>query len=392
MRRPLLITLVACWLSLPAVAMAQAPRQTLDERWTTIEPATSFGRSFDADFFDPDDPDGKPHAIDRIFIRFHPGTTIDTTAIPRCEASDAELTLQGPAACPPDSKVGEDSIVADTGVAGPARFTTIDSGIFNGERELIFVATERLSGGRIVVRAPVRANTVDIRLPFVPGAPPDGAAITKEGGDFFEQAGYFTTPPTCPPSAEWTIEVTYTYRDGVSQTARDTLPCTNGNGRAREPAHRDCMPRRLRVTSLRIGPARLGDRLRALTQRYRVLRHGPRAVRFCVEGGGRFLVGDERGRIDFVSSTARGHATRRTGPGRPLKGARLEGVRRIRRALLVGTIRGRGPGRVAYGTRAGRTAYLAVVRRGEALRPLGLARQLRALGLRRKVQGDGRVP
>ena len=234
MRRPLLITLLACWLALPAAGVAQAPRQTLDEHWTTTRPSTSFGRSFKADFFNPDDPDGKPHAIERIFIRFHPGTTIDTTAVRRCEASDAELTLLGPAACPPDSRVGKDTLVADTGLAGPARFATIDSDIFNGEEQWIFVAEERQSGARVVVRGEVEANTVDIRLPFVPGTPPEGAAPTSEEAVFFErstrrdgrQASFFTTPPSCPASREWTIQVTYTYRDGVSQTARDTVACT----------------------------------------------------------------------------------------------------------------------------------------------------------------------
>lgn len=145
---------------------------------------------------------------------------------------------------------------------------------------------------------------------------------------------------------------------------------------------RPCMPRSLRVTSRRIGAARLRGSMRRLQRRYRVASRGRRAVRFCVRGGGRFLVRARRGRIVFVASTARGHRTRRVGPGQRVRGRRIAGVRRARPAMLLGTRRGRGPGRLVYGTRDDRLRYLAVVPRRDAQRPLRLARQLRRLGLR----------
>jgi hypothetical protein len=42
------------------------------------------------------------------------------------------------------------------------------------------------------------------------------------------------------------------------------------------------------------------------------------------------------GRIDFIATTARGHRTRRVGPGNRLRAARLSGARRLRRNLLLG--------------------------------------------------------
>ena len=147
---------------------------------------------------------------------------------------------------------------------------------------------------------------------------------------------------------------------------------------SRTPAQRSrCLPRRLGVSGGRIGPARLGASLRGLQRGYRVARRGRVVTRFCVRGGGRFLVGASRDRIDFVGSTSRGHSTRQTAPGRRL--GRLRGARRVRRGLLVGTLPGNG--RVVYGQRRGRTAFVAVVPRRAAAHPRALVRRLRAIGL-----------
>jgi len=160
----------------------------------------------------------------------------------------------------------------------------------------------------------------------------------------------------------------------------DPLPGggTGGNGAAPKP--RPCIPRRARVTAGRVGPARIGRSLTALQRRYRVTRRSRGTVRFCVRGGGRFLVRARKGRIDFVATTAKGHRTRQARPGsRPRRG-RIRGARGIRRGLLVGTLRRQG--RVVYGTRAGRVRFLAVVSRSQARRPVALVRRLRSLGLR----------
>ena len=153
---------------------------------------------------------------------------------------------------------------------------------------------------------------------------------------------------------------------------------TTGVG-AEPGSRRPCLPRRLGVSRGRIGPAGLGASMSGLERRYRVARRGRAAVRLCVRGGGRFLVGARRGRIDFVASTARGHSTRQTAPGRRLGRGRPRGARRVRRGLLVGTLPGRG--RVVYGTRGGRTTFVAVVPRQSAARTGALVRHLRALGL-----------
>ena len=137
-----------------------------------------------------------------------------------------------------------------------------------------------------------------------------------------------------------------------------------------------CLPRRLAVSGRRIGPARLGRSFEAFRNRWRAVRRGRAATRFCVRGGGRFLVGARRGRINLVATTARSHRTRRTGPGRRVRRARIAGARRQGRGLLVGHRVGRG--RVVYGVRRGRVRFLATVTRRQVTHRRKLIRRLRA--------------
>jgi hypothetical protein len=158
----------------------------------------------------------------------------------------------------------------------------------------------------------------------------------------------------------------------------DPMPGSSCRSRA-APGGRTCLPRRLAVSGTRIGPARLGRSFRAFAGRYRAVRRGRRASRFCVRGGGRFLVGSRRNRIDFVATTAPGHRTRHRGPGSRVR--RVGGGRRVARRLFVGYRHG--GGRVLYGLRRRRLAFLAVVARRDAVRRRALLRRLRAVGLRR---------
>jgi hypothetical protein len=119
--------------------------------------------------------------------------------------------------------------------------------------------------------------------------------------------------------------------------------------------------------------------MRAFARRYGAVARRGGAIRFCVRGGGRFWLGARKDKIDFAATTARGHRTRRTGPGRRVSRARISGARPIRRGLLVGHRVGRG--RVVYGLRHRRVRFLAVVTLRQVGRPRTLTRRLRALGL-----------
>jgi hypothetical protein len=208
-----------------ASAQPEPVRQTYSDVFTTDVPGASTGRTYAIDYLKPGDPDGKPHAFSHLRVELAEGARFDTSAIPQCKASDAELMAAGPSACPPESQVGSDETVVDTGAPGPARYSDADFAFFNNANQLILVATVRGSGARLVIRGQIGERTLDIENPMIPGTPPDGGAAKSQRGRFVAQSNYITTPPTCPASGYWVNRVVYTYRDGVEQSAESRSPC-----------------------------------------------------------------------------------------------------------------------------------------------------------------------
>jgi hypothetical protein len=163
-----------------------------------------------------------------------------------------------------------------------------------------------------------------------------------------------------------------------SEDLRNGCPA---GGPAAPAARARCLPRRLAAGGRGIGPARLGRSYAAFARRYRAVRRARGATRFCVLGGGRFLVGASRGRISLVASTARGHRTLRFGPARRVPRGGIRGARRVRRGLFAG--RRRGAGRVVYGVARRRVRFLAVLPARQAVSARLVVRRLRAAGLHR---------
>ncbi len=208
-----------------AAAVSEPRRQTYNERFTTDLPGTSTGRMYAIDFSNPNDPDAKPHAFSHLHVELADGTRFDTTALPQCTASDAELMAAGESACPDGSRVAKDETVIDTGIPGPGRLVTTDIVFFNNQDELVLIATTRDTGARVILRAQVGENTIDLDTPMLPGTPPDGGAAKSQRGQWEARPGFLTTPPTCPASGFWINRITWTYRDGVEQTEESRSPC-----------------------------------------------------------------------------------------------------------------------------------------------------------------------
>jgi hypothetical protein len=212
-----------------APAVSEPPRQTYSERFTTDVPGTSTGRLYAIDFFNPDDSEAKPHSFSHLHVELAEGARFNTSALPQCSASDAELMAAGADACPADSKVATDLTVIDTGFPGPGRYATTDIEFFNNQDELVLVATVRENGARVVLRAQLGENTIDLETPLLPGTPPDGGAAKSQRGVWeaksSDAGNFLTTPPTCPQSGFWVNRITWTYRDGTEQTAESRSPC-----------------------------------------------------------------------------------------------------------------------------------------------------------------------
>ena len=224
----------------PANAQSEAPRQTYSERFTTDQPGALTGRSYAIDWVNPANPDGKPHSFSHLHVELAPGARFDTSAIPQCRASDAELMVAGASACPRDSVVADEETVVDTGFPGSGRFVNSDLTFFNNRNELVILATVRENGARVVLRGQVGVNTIDLDVPPLPGTPPDGGATKRQRGTWYarssvrdrRQVNYLTTPATCPSSGFWVNRLTYTYRDGVTQTVASRAPCRAAGGAA----------------------------------------------------------------------------------------------------------------------------------------------------------------
>jgi RTX calcium-binding nonapeptide repeat (4 copies) len=235
----LTLGLVACCAVMAPAASAQGgSRQDATLTFTDNRPGEPTGLVLSIDYVNPDDTSAKPPAVRRVVTELAAGARYDTGAPELCTASDPELMAAGASACPEGSVVGQGVITIDTGFPGPNRIVTSDTTFLNNTDELIFLNTERQSGGRVVVRSEVGERTVTSESPPLPGTPPDGGAIDTVFVEDFAISravagvarNYITTPERCPPRGFWVNAVHFTYFDGVSQTVETRSPCDPGKG------------------------------------------------------------------------------------------------------------------------------------------------------------------
>lgn len=269
-------------------------RQTTRFVFDKQSPGSSAGLAIDIDYVNPDSPDAKAPAVQTVFETLAPGTHIDTTAPEQCRASDAQLSSQGAAACPPGSVVGSGEVDLDTGVPGPGRIVKNKITQINNQDELILLF-EQESGTRTPSRAKVEGRSITAQVPPIPGGPPDGFTAIKRvrlvldavtTGEGAARKSYITTPDLCPPGGAWTNTVEFTYRDGKTQLTRSSSPCAPGAPefdrtppRVRIGVPRKCVSRsfkaRVRITDgsrLRGAEVRVDGRLRRslVSKRFRI--------------------------------------------------------------------------------------------------------------------------
>jgi hypothetical protein len=155
--------------------------------------------------------------------------------------------LEGPAACPADSRVGGGTLVTDTGSTNDSfpRYVTNDVTQFNNQDEMIGVAVSRTDPPVTAVsRSNLQGNTSTTEIPFFPGSPPPEPFTAFRTlrisippyvrGD----RTYNRTPPTCPAAGYWTMTLEFGYRDGVTETVESRSPCVSKAKRRRRHRHR----------------------------------------------------------------------------------------------------------------------------------------------------------
>jgi len=223
-------------------------RFTYEASFTTQHAGKPTGFKQAIDYVNPRDHDAKPPAIMGVHVVLPEGSRIDPTVPRVCRASDAELMLAGPAACPAKSRVGEGTLSADTGAPGEVgtfpRTIETDARFFNGGGDLIFLAetTNTLLPLRISSRFEVGERSFTSTVPPLPGAPPPDPflAIDEVTNSLFRIAsdagdGYITTPSRCPRDRLWRFTAEVTYRDGVVQKQDSLMRCRGSSGVKRRP-------------------------------------------------------------------------------------------------------------------------------------------------------------
>src|SRR3954471_19191562 len=209
----------------PAEAGAAGPRQVASLTYTSQVPGTPTGFVGDMSFQNPENPTLKPHTLKRMALKPPAGSVIDTTVPPQCHASDAQLMIQGPAACPRNTQVGWGLSVTDTGGGGPfPRYSEVTITSFNNQNEVVGVGVpKQLPALKLIVRTKIEGSTSTTDFPLFPGPPPpDPYSPFKRlymAMSRYARNGraYVRTPPTCPRVGYWTITAEFTYVDGVTQ-------------------------------------------------------------------------------------------------------------------------------------------------------------------------------
>ena len=300
-------------ISIALAAGSAAPAVDYRFGLTSRTPGTSSGMALHVAYGQPGT---KPPGLDRVAFELPPGLRLDTSALPRCTASDDEIRLLGQSACPAESRIGQGTITAMTGIPGVDPFRG-DTVVFNGDNQVIEVVNVRGTGIPVALdRLKLEDGWLVAHPPAPPGGPPDGRTTVQEITlDIEPHGALITTPPSCPPEGVWTSRFDVRYASypasllGASTTPCDTTAAAPASIRvqASPPTVRARRPARLRVIVTSVSPScREGVRVRL---------------------GGRTVLTDDGGRATLRVRFAK--------PGRRTLLATKAGCRSGRAALLV---------------------------------------------------------
>jgi|1186.fasta_scaffold173841_2 hypothetical protein len=204
---------------------------TTDQQFTTTQPGAPSGFTFLGTYHAAGDPAASPPYMRRMVFESPPGTRYDTSVPDRCTASDAELQLQGPAACPEGSVLGKGR--AESRFMGQFS-STVDMYLLNNADEQILVAASpylwTVSRGRINADGSIEyASPTCWPTVGSSSCPADDVlqvhsemtmpAYTRAG------ASYLTTPPTCPASGRWETPIRFWWADGTEDTVVTEQAC-----------------------------------------------------------------------------------------------------------------------------------------------------------------------
>ena len=218
---------VACGAAAGVASASPQFGSTFGLTFSSATPGSPSGLDLSASWSDPGGLNGVPKAATKLEFVGPPGTKFDTSALPRCRASDEDIANLSVRACPRASKIG--SVKGQGLIVTGNPFNTVAT-LFNARRQII-VIVRLVDDGRLITyfRDDVRRSSVAVNLKI-----PGGVALTKFDAHlprhFVKAHGkrraYLRTPATCPPSGSWTITAIFTYRDGSTERRTATSACT----------------------------------------------------------------------------------------------------------------------------------------------------------------------
>jgi hypothetical protein len=215
------------------VAHAASPRQSGSIGFTTGTPAAATGITAHFDFVNPADPAGKPYSVSQMIVTGPAGTVTDTTAPPQCHASDPEIYLLGPDACPAESRIGHGLAVTDNGPGANPREGKTPLTHFNNQDEIVGIGVnEQIPAIKTIDRTKLEGTRSTSTFPPFPGFPPPEPYTPVKSLDitidpYVNAAGeaYKRTPRKCPKVGYWIFTTEFLYRDGTRETVESHSPC-----------------------------------------------------------------------------------------------------------------------------------------------------------------------
>jgi hypothetical protein len=221
-----IVAVLAAAAALPAAAHAGA-RADYQQTFTTPVPGASTGMDAQILYKHPDDPNAKPIPVRQEVFTFPKGTEFDNDVVPDCEATELELQIQGEAACPPESRVGEGEGTLMTGFGGE---NAMEVDIFDAGDGVLILGGSKDPEIRSATHARRDGRVTTVDVPRSPGGPPDGESAIRRVHNVISafSAGdraYMRTPPVCPRSGVWTFHAKLTFADGAVEENTHEMPC-----------------------------------------------------------------------------------------------------------------------------------------------------------------------
>lgn len=237
------LALSSLWGGVAGAEPGSGPREDIDQSFTTTRPGTPTGVDFSARYHAAGDPNGAPPFLKRMVFYPPRGMRFDTRAPESCTASDAELALRGPDACPPRSRLGGGKV--EGLLYQPITDILIheykhDVDVMNNFNEQILLVK---SEGYTVVRGKVRSDSsIEFKPTTCFPASPTGECVDDNVRQLMSSTSmprytrkassgrtrsYATTPPRCPARGYWQSKVGFWWSDGSVDRVAINQPCAS---------------------------------------------------------------------------------------------------------------------------------------------------------------------